>query len=72
MLTAIADHKYLVAGKAQITERQFDEGDFRSVGIEECIEKLDGTCGFSLNSRQRQVITTLRNLRNPSADPLLR
>ena len=61
---AIADHKYLVAGKAQITERQFDEGDFRSVGIEECIDRLDRTCGFSLNSRQRQVITTLRNLRN--------
>jgi len=53
-----------VAGKAQITEGQFDEGDFKSVGIEECIEMLDCTCGFSLNNRQRLVITTLRNLRN--------
>ena len=61
---AITDHKLLVAGKAQITERQFDEGDFKSVGIEECIEKLDRICGFSLNSHQRHVIRMLRNLRN--------
>ena len=52
------------AGKAQITERQFDVGNFKSIGIEECIERLDRNCGFSLNNRQRQVITTLRNLRN--------
>jgi hypothetical protein len=72
---AIADHKLLVAGKAQITARQFDEGDFKSVAIDYCIERLDRTCGFSLNNHQRQVITTLRNLRNrvahyidPSAD----
>jgi hypothetical protein len=62
---AVTDHRQLVAGKkAQITERQFDEGNFKSIGIEECIERLDRTCGFSLNNRQRQVITTLRNLRN--------
>ena len=51
---AIADHKHIVAGKAQISERQFDEGDFKSVGIEECIERLDRTCAFSLSNHQRQ------------------
>jgi hypothetical protein len=61
---AIADHRHLVEGNAQISERQFDEGDFRSIGIEKCIERLNRSCGFSLSKRQCQVITTLRNLRN--------
>jgi hypothetical protein len=61
---AIADHNYLVAGRAGVTERQFDEGNFGSVGIDECIEKLDHACGFSLTNRQRRVIKTLQNLRN--------
>jgi DNA-directed RNA polymerase subunit RPC12/RpoP len=61
---AIEDHNQLVDGKTQITERQFDEGDFKSVGIDECIKRLGRTCDFSLDNHQRQVITTLRNLRN--------
>src|SRR5205814_1678327 len=61
---AIEDHKHLVAGKAQVSDRQFDEGDFRSIGMEECIEKLKQATQFSLTNRQRQVLSTLRNLRN--------
>jgi hypothetical protein len=61
---AIEDHKHLVAGKAKVSDRQFDEGDFRSIGIEDCIEKLTQTIQFSLSNRQRQVLCTLRSLRN--------
>lgn len=61
---AIVDHKHLVAGKVQVAERQFDEGNFKSVVIDECIERLNRTCGFSLTNRQRQVIKTLQSLRN--------
>ena len=61
---AMEDHKHLVAGKAKVSDRQFDEGDFRSIGIEECIEKLTQTIQFSLNNRQRQVLSSLRSLRN--------
>ena len=34
---AIEDRKHLVAGKAQVSDRQFDEGDFNSIGIEDCL-----------------------------------
>jgi hypothetical protein len=61
---AIENHCHLVAGKVSITERQFDEGDFKSIGIDECIRRLKCTCDFTLSNRQHQVVTTLRNLRN--------
>ena len=61
---AIEDHKYLVKGNTGVTQRQFDEGDFESVGIDECIKRLKLTCGFSLNNPQCQLIVTLRKLRN--------
>jgi hypothetical protein len=61
---AIEDHKYLVAGKSQVSDRQFDEGDFRSISIEECIKKLTQTSPFSMTKRQLQVLATLRSLRN--------
>jgi len=34
---AIEDRKHLVAGKAQVSDRQFDEGDFHSIRIEDCL-----------------------------------
>jgi hypothetical protein len=64
---AIENHNHLVDGKRSVTERQFDEGDFRSVTIDQCIERLKSTCGFTLSDRQREVIKTLQNLRNRAA-----
>lgn len=61
---AIEDHQHLVAGKTPVSDRQFDEGNFHSIGIEECIDKLSRIIGFTLSSRQRQVLSTLRSLRN--------
>lgn len=60
---ALKDHKYLVRGKVQVTDRQFDLGDFHSVGIDECVEKLRA-CGARLSSSQSVAITRLRVLRN--------
>ena len=61
---AIEDHRRLVAGKAKVTDRQFDEGAFHSVGIDECVERLAETGRFALDSRQRQAIKALQHLRN--------
>ena len=61
---AIADRNYLIVGKTPITERQFEEGDFKSVRIDECLDRLKQHCGFSLSNSQRQVLTTLQHLRN--------
>lgn len=61
---ATENHKYLVAGKAQISHRQFDEGDFRTVGIDDCIERIGRMGRLSLNHPQRMTIKTLQHLRN--------
>lgn len=61
---AIKDHRHLVAGKAQVTDRQFDEGAFRSVGIDECLERLANTGLLTLAPAQRRSIETLQCLRN--------
>jgi len=61
---AIEDHRHLVAGKRQVSDRQFDDGDFASVTVEECIEKLAKHSQFTLTTRQRQVLSQLRHLRN--------
>ncbi len=61
---ALRHQKYLVVGKTPVTQRQFDEGDFKSVDVEECMKRLKRHCGFELNDHQRRVITALRNLRN--------
>jgi hypothetical protein len=61
---AIENHCHLVGGNAPITERQFDEGDFKSVSIDECIKRLKCACGFTLSDRQNRVIAALRKLRN--------
>jgi hypothetical protein len=61
---AIEDHRRLAAGKTQVTDRQFDEGTFQSVGIDECIERLTQTGKFALDTRQCQAIKALQHLRN--------
>jgi hypothetical protein len=61
---ALEDPKQLAARSTPITERQFEQGDFRTVGIEDCIERLARMCRFCLNQRERAVIETLRGLRN--------
>jgi hypothetical protein len=61
---ALEDHRYLVAGKAQITDRQFDEGAFRSIGIEECLERLAKTGLLTLDGSQRQTVEAMQRLRN--------
>lgn len=61
---AIEDHRHLVAGKRQVSDRQFDDGDFVSVGVEDCIEKLAQHSQFSLTTGQLQILSHVRNLRN--------
>lgn len=61
---AMSDYQYLVAGSGIVSERQFDEGDFRSVGIEQCLNRLDQHCGFSLSAHQTSSIKALQRLRN--------
>src|ERR1700743_238394 len=46
---AMEDHTQLVAGKTKVSARQFDDGEFRSVGIEECLDRLTKTGQFSLD-----------------------
>lgn len=60
---ALKDHRSLVRGKVQVTDRQFDLGEFHSIGTDECVEKLRAR-GASLSGRQSAAITRLRNLRN--------
>jgi len=66
---AIKDYSLLVGGKTaiSITEHQFESGSFKSVTIDECIERLSRVCSFSLSDRQQMVIMRLRNLRNQIA-----
>ncbi|MEK7993463.1 MAG: hypothetical protein AAB403_06620 [Planctomycetota bacterium] len=61
---AMEDHRLLVVGKTPVSDRQFDEGDFRSVGIEDCVERLARNTRFSLRNQQRQVLSSLQSLRN--------
>lgn len=61
---AIEDHRHLAAGKAKVTDRQFDEGEFHSIGIDECIERLAQVGRFALDARQRQAVKALQRLRN--------
>jgi len=61
---AMDDHRHLVAGKEQVTDRQFDEGAFRSIGIEECLERLAKGGLLTLDATQRQTIDALQRLRN--------
>lgn len=62
---ALEDPQHLARdAKTVITEKQFDEGEFFSVGIDESIERLDRICKISLTKRQRTAIKTLQNLRN--------
>lgn len=61
---AMKDHRQLVATPAEIAESQFDEGNFRSIGIEQCLERLGHVCGFTLAARERHVIKALQRLRN--------
>ena len=61
---AIEDHRHLVAGTRQVSDRQFDDGNFASVTVDECIAKLAKHSQFALTTRQRQVISQLRHLRN--------
>jgi hypothetical protein len=61
---ATEDNRLLIVGKRQVSDRQFDDGDFNSVGVDECIERLAQHSQFTLTTRQRHVLSQLRNLRN--------
>lgn len=61
---ALEDHRHLVAGKRQVSARQFDDGEFSSVRVDECIEKLEKHSQFVLTTRQLHVLSQLGHLRN--------
>jgi hypothetical protein len=61
---AMTDYRHLVAGSEHVSEHQFDQGEFRSVGIDECLARLERFCSFTLSPHQRQVIKTLQRFRN--------
>jgi hypothetical protein len=61
---AIEDHRLLVDGKRHVSDRQFDDGDFNSVTVDECIKRLAQHSQFALTIRQRHTLSQLRILRN--------
>ena len=61
---AMTDYRHLSVGSGLVSERQFEEGEFRSVGIEQCLDRLNRYCDFSLSSDQSQAIKALQRLRN--------
>lgn len=46
------------------TVAKLESGDFRSVGPEECIKRLDTVCGIQFEPKTKDVLTGLRSLRN--------
>jgi hypothetical protein len=61
---AMVDCRLLVGGVTEVTDRQIAEGAFRSIGIDECIDRLTETGKFALNARQRHTVKALQRLRN--------
>ena len=61
---AFEHHMHVVVGKQKPTVAQFEQGDFRSVGLEECIKRLSTVAGLTLSAKEDHALTAVRNLRN--------
>ena len=59
-----ADWRQVFEKVNEATEAKLASGDFRSVGPEECIKRLDTVCGVQIDQQTKDVLTALRNLRN--------
>ena len=61
---AMENHQELAKRNGSVSTRQFDEGDFESINVRECLERLDALGVFRLNVRQRSDLRVLQLLRN--------
>ena len=61
---ALEDHKLLVVGTKPVTDEAFARGDFRSVNLDEAIERLEGLGQLAITPSQRAQLVALRNMRN--------
>lgn len=53
-----------MAGNAAVSMRQLELGDFRSVGVEDCVERLSRIAKLCLTGRQQRVLRSVNALRN--------
>jgi hypothetical protein len=61
----IKEHWSLIIMQPGIADmRKFSKGDFQSVGLIECLKRLDNICGDPLDKRAITAFTTLRDHRN--------
>lgn len=59
------EHWSLVFENLDSASREsYEEGDFRSVGLKECIKRLDGICSVEISERDQTAIRSLKKKRN--------
>ena len=59
------EHWTLVFDKPESANRaKLESGDFKSVGPEQCVERLENVCGIRLGERTKRALDDLRRARN--------
>lgn len=58
------DWKQVFEKVHEATPAKLASGDFKSVGPEDCIKRLDTVCGIQIEQQTKDVLSGLRNLRN--------
>ncbi|NTU49687.1 MAG: hypothetical protein HGA87_02115 [Desulfobulbaceae bacterium] len=59
------EHWSLVFEKIEKANRQsYESGEFVSVNIDTCIERLNGICQITFTAKQKEALTHLRKMRN--------
>ena len=59
---AFHDPRLVVDGK--VDDLQFERGEFRSIGMDQALQRLSQMTGFSLDRRQTAALNAVRRLRN--------
>jgi hypothetical protein len=61
----LCEHWSLIYEKPDLANHtQFLKGEFKSVGMEDCIARLQKVCNVTVSTKEREVFTAIRNHRN--------
>jgi len=61
---AVEDHEQLARKGQTVTRQQFENGDFKSITVDECLSRLENLGVFQLTPRQDVVLRAVQRLRN--------